>query len=133
MAHFTSCIHPLSPVSPLGSVVVDPVNFTVNETDNVTFMCSGEGGPGNRYAWFFGGTGRSNTTVLEVSNIAAENGGDYICEVSNAAGSGRQSGQIFGKYIATPHSTHHPAHTTPLLTCSLCTCSQPCTADRSRW
>ena len=56
--------------------------------DDVTLMCSSDGGPDNNYEWSKDGvvlSGETNDSLM-LSPIVGAYGGDYTCLVSNAAG-----------------------------------------------
>ena len=57
--------------------------------DTITFNCSSQGGPGNRYYWQRNGTDLLTETsnILTIVDVNASVGGDYACVVSNDAGS----------------------------------------------
>ena len=79
-------------------MVVSPSTQTTNNGSTVSIECLAEGGPDNVFQWIAGGdtvtTGRdvsisdvSQLSVLSISNVnATEDGGEYRCVVSNAAG-----------------------------------------------
>ena len=89
----TSFIHTVAP-----GVVVSPSTQTTNNGSTVSIECLAEGGPDNVFQWIAGGdtlTSRidvnisngSRLSVLSISNVnATEDGGEYRCVVSNAAG-----------------------------------------------
>ena len=73
--------------------------------DDVTLMCSSDGGPDNNYEWSKDGVVLSGETSanLTLSFITATSGGDYICSVSNAAGNDSASTTLYvAPYIVTP-------------------------------
>ena len=103
-------------VSPLGSVVAEPVNQTVHYRDsaNFKFTCTGDGGPDNEYRWIKGSDTSalddgvplnvidklnslatnmvSDSYQLALFDITGENvGGVYTCIVINKAGYGTSS------------------------------------------
>jgi membrane carboxypeptidase/penicillin-binding protein PbpC len=75
-------------VSPEGSVSVEAVNMSVlfDPNEAATLNCMARGGPNNTFLWFFDGRAieRATTDVLSLSQVE---GGEYTCQVSNAAGS----------------------------------------------
>ena len=74
-------------------------------TDNVTFMCQSMAGPNLNYTWLVNGTygsiNNSNIVIngpeLIVNNVTYLLGGNYTCVVTNLAGEGRDSSDLFGK------------------------------------
>ena len=73
--------------------------------DDVTLMCSSDGGPDNNYEWSKGGVVLSGETSanLTLNFITASSGGDYTCSVSNAAGNDSASTTLYvAPYIVTP-------------------------------
>ena len=94
------------PVSPDGSVSVNPSVLLINQTDNVTFTCGAMGGPGNSFQWSHNGQDLSGetTSTLTLTNISASDDGNYTCTVSNSAGSGSDVAMLIGMhsfYIGT--------------------------------
>ena len=89
----TSFIHTVAP-----GVMVSPSTQTTNNGSTISIECLAEGGPDNMIQWIAGGdtltTGMdvsisdgSQLSVLNISNVnATEDGGEYRCVVSNAAG-----------------------------------------------
>uniref|UniRef100_A0A1X7TSP2 Ig-like domain-containing protein n=1 Tax=Amphimedon queenslandica TaxID=400682 RepID=A0A1X7TSP2_AMPQE len=93
-------------VSPLDSVVVDPMNRTVSIGDTANFTCRAQGGPGNMFRWIKGNfNGPTLTAPLNVTQFlnslsifrsgyelsftvggGAADGGYYTCIVVNEAG-----------------------------------------------
>ena len=75
-------------VSPEGSVVVEAANMTVlfDPNEEATLNCQASGGPNNTFLWFFEGEviERAATDILNLNQVE---GGEYTCQVSNAAGS----------------------------------------------
>ena len=79
----------LSAVSPEGAITISPSNTTVSTGDNSTLTCSALGGPNNMFAWLHEGMEiNETTTTLTITGITVDEGGDYMCIVTNAAGSG---------------------------------------------
>ena len=91
---FTSFIHTVAP-----GVVVSPSTQTTNNGSTVSIECLAMGGPDNIIQWIAGGdtltsgidvsiSDGTQLSVLSISNVnATEDGGEYRCVVSNAAGS----------------------------------------------
>ena len=90
---FTSFIHTVAP-----GVVVSPSTQTTNNGSTVSIECLAMGGPDNIIQWIAGGdtltsgidvsiSDGTQLSVLSISNVnATEDGGEYRCVVSNAAG-----------------------------------------------
>ena len=90
----TSVPHAVAP-----GVVVSPSRQTTNNGSTVSIECLAEGGPDNMFEWIARGdtltsgsdvsiSDGSHLSVLSISNVnATEDGGEYRCVVSNAAGS----------------------------------------------
>ena len=72
-------------MSPEGSVAVSPEMMIADVGGTVTFTCSAQGGPDNTYQWQKNGEDLMNETDTTLI-IAAMNGGNYTCVVSNSAG-----------------------------------------------
>ena len=73
--------------------------------DNVTLTCSNDGGPDNTYGWMKNGAVLDGETgdTLTLTAINASSGGDYTCNVSNAAGSDSGNVMLYVEpYIVTP-------------------------------
>ena len=61
------------------------------------------GGPNISFTWEMNGVLVGNDSVLNLMNIDASHGGDYICIVSNAAGTDSATATLFvTPYIVTP-------------------------------
>ena len=86
-------------VSPEGSVRVFPNNAVLSDGDSLNLTCLAEGGPGNRFQWYFNESLLQNETsenLLLLSNITAlDNGGLYTCTVINDAGSGSDDTYVY--------------------------------------
>ena len=76
-----------------------PNNAVFSDGDSVNLTCLAEGGPGNRFRWYFNESLLQNETsenLLLVSNITAlDNGGLYTCTVINDAGSGSDDTYVY--------------------------------------
>ena len=84
-------------VSPEGSVSVSPLNMVFERGNNVMFNCTAEGGPGNTYQWQRNGTNLDNETMqtLAITQISVNDGDQYTCIVSNAAGNYSATTSLF--------------------------------------
>ena len=83
-------------VSPESSVEVQVTNNTVlfDPNERTTLDCIASGGPNNTYEWFIDGDLIENAT--DTLNLIQVIGGEYVCQVSNAAGSGNASVTLSG-------------------------------------
>lgn len=76
-------------VSPVSTVTISTHNQTYFHKDNTTLHCSSLGGPNNTYQWL-----KDIDTIvgygptLTLSDIDADDGGEYTCLVTNNAGNG---------------------------------------------
>ena len=95
-------------VSPEGSVSVSPLNMVFERGNDATFNCTAEGGPGNTYQWQQNGTNLDNETMqtLAITQISVNDGDQYTCIVSNAAGNDSASTSLF----VYPEITIDPVH-----------------------
>ena len=90
-------------VSPQDGVSITPDNATFNENDTVILQCITYGGPGNTFEWIFNETVIENTSNLTLTGVMAEDGGDYICIVSNEAGSNNATAVLsVSLYVSGP-------------------------------
>ena len=72
---------------------------------NVTFTCKSMAGPNLNYTWFINATTESfsnadivvNGPELTIINVTYLLGGRYTCVVTNVAGQGRDSSDLYGK------------------------------------
>ena len=78
--------------------MIDPRVIDASFGDNVTFICSSLGGPYNQYQWTYLETDNivSNEPELTISSVLFNNGGNYQCEVSNAAGNDLTTSTVNG-------------------------------------
>ena len=78
---------------------VMPQNVTADAGCSVAFMCMTTGGPGNTFQWSHNGQllQGQNGTMLMLSDVSAESGGYYTCQVTNDAGNGSDFGIAFSK------------------------------------
>ena len=86
--------------------VVSNVDFNVASlNNNVSLMCSSDGGPNNTYQWMKDGIVLDNETdaTLTLVVINASTGCNYVCTVSNPAGNDSGSVTLYvAPYIVTP-------------------------------
>ena len=96
----------ISTVSPFGVVDVSPEHHQVSHmTSSVTFTCQSGAGPNLTYNWLINGDVITSDNIeingsqLIVNNVTHLLGGTYICIVTNQAGVGMSSGDLFGELI----------------------------------
>ena len=66
--------------------------------EQLMLTCSSEGGLELNYSWLFEGGIIANTSILVIDNVSTTNGGDYICNVTNAAGSDSENIIVYSKF-----------------------------------
>ena len=73
-------------VAPYDVVVMG--DNTVTQGQQLQLNCSSEGGPQLEYTWIFSDDviPNENTNTLTFNNVNTTNGGNYTCNVTNAAG-----------------------------------------------
>ena len=79
--------------------------MAVDMSVNVTFTCQSMAGPNLNFAWLINATTNvsSNADIvvngseLTISNVTYLLGGRYMCVVTNMAGEGNDSSNLFGK------------------------------------
>ena len=59
-----------------------------SQGEQLMLNCSSEGGPELEYTWLFSGSmiPNANTSTLIINNVNTTDGGNYTCNVTNAAG-----------------------------------------------
>ena len=95
----------LSVVSPLGTVNVTPNDMAVDMSVNVTYTCQSMAGPNLNFAWLINATTNASSNAdivvngpeLTIINVTYLLGGRYTCNVTNMAGEGNDSSDLFGK------------------------------------
>ena len=72
-----------------------------SQGDQLQLNCSSEGGPQLEYTWIFSGSiiTNANSNILTIDNITTSNGGNYICNVTNNAGSDNNTITIYSKSL----------------------------------
>jgi len=118
-------------------ITVPPLNTNKTEGDMVNFKCKGEGTPGNlTTSWFKGDVpvhrvpGLSDRTQvtkdgnLIISQVKAEDGGEYVCEISNGIGRPQKARATLAvEYPArvsfTPTIQYLPLHLSGVIHCHL--------------
>ena len=95
-----------SAVSPFGTVNLIPNIIKVNDViNNITFTCKSVAGPNLTYRWLINGNSEAlnssdvmvNCSELTVNYVSYLIGGTCTCIVTNMAGEGRSSGDLFSK------------------------------------
>ena len=96
--------------APSNVTVISNVDFNVASlNNNVSLMCSSDGGPNNTYQWMKEGMVLDNETdaTLDVIVINASTGGSYICTVINLAGNDYGNVTLYvAPYIVTSPEEH---------------------------
>ena len=93
-------------VSPEGQVSLTP-NITITEVyNNVTLTCSViQSNSTNMFQWEHNNSPLNLTsTLLTISNVSVEDGGNYVCIVSNTAGEGNATATIYIQPRITAYS-----------------------------
>ena len=87
----------------MGGVTIPLLNPVFSQGNNSVLICTAFGGPSNTFLWKMNGSIIGNDSMLEVMDIDASSGGDYMCTVSNAAGNDSASITLYvAPYIVTP-------------------------------
>lgn len=98
-----------SAVSPEGSVSLSifPTQDVYDEGDDLLLNCSALGGPNNTFEWQQNGATLINetTSMLNISNLTANEGGTYVCVVGNAAGNDSSNITIYVRPVITTQPT----------------------------
>ena len=79
--------------------------MAVDMSVNVTFMCQSMAGPNLNFAWLINATTNASNNAdivvngpeLAIFNVTYLHGGRYTCVVTNMAGEGNDSSDLFGK------------------------------------
>ena len=94
-------------VSPSGTVEVTPKHPAVDHlTHIVTFTCQSDVGPNLMHTWLYNDATPDNDDIvingnqLTVNRVTYLLGGTYTCIVSNEAGEGRDSSDLFGEILS---------------------------------
>ncbi|XP_065904165.1 hemicentin-1-like isoform X3 [Dysidea avara] len=103
-------------VSPSGTVVVTPKHLAVDHlTHSVIFTCQSDGGPNLMYTWLYNDATPNNDDIvingnqLTVNRVTYLLGGTYTCIVSNEAGEGRDSSDLFVNPVIIIHPVSQSA------------------------
>ena len=86
------CFHTVAPydVMIMGENVYD-------QGDSLMLNCSSEGGPELNYSWLFEESIIADTGILVIDNVNTTHGGDYTCNVTNAAGANSNNLTVYSK------------------------------------
>ena len=96
--------------------MISPSNETYTSGSTAELICTGMGGPGNRFHWLFQEEFLSNSnadvnitmndsiSLLNLLRVNASDGGEYSCIISNAAGNDTSSTFLF----ISPYFTSQP-------------------------
>ena len=79
--------------------MVDRPTVLTNFSSIVNITCSAQGGPNNMFEWSKQGVIVSNSDVLELTMITGSDGGLYVCNVTNDAGSDTANTSVIGMYF----------------------------------
>ena len=91
---------------------VTPNDMAVDHmTNSVTFTCQSMAGPNLNYTWLINGSSEAlsnndivvNDIQLTVNKVTYLLGGRYTCVVTNLAGQGEDSSDLFGKFYNGVH------------------------------
>ena len=92
-------VHVCHSVAPYNVVVMGDNLY--NRGEQLQLNCSSEGGPVLEYAWFLSGDmiSNANTSTLTITNVSTTNAGDYICSVTNNAGTDNNTITVLSKSV----------------------------------
>ena len=95
---------------------MSPVDHTFNRSSVVILTCSTLGGPDNEYQWLRSNETLSNSSVLTLDSVV---GGEYTCTVTNLAGSGNATTNVFVnlEFTQQPNDTLATNSSMIMLTC----------------
>ena len=95
---------------------MSPVDQTFNRSSMVILTCSTSGGPDNGYQWLRSNETLSNSSVLTLDPVV---GGEYTCTVTNLAGSGNATTNVFVnlEFTQQPNDTLATNSSMIMLTC----------------
>ena len=68
---------------------------------NIELTCTSEGGPQLEYNWIFSNNIVDSDAMLNINNATVSNGGDYTCNVTNAAGYDSNTTTVYSELIQT--------------------------------
>ena len=72
---------------------------TYTQGQQLQLNCSSEGGPQLEYTWIFSDSVIQSTSTLTIDNITTTNGGNYTCNVTNAAGVGYNTSIVYSELL----------------------------------
>ena len=89
------CTHTVAPYN----VMIMGDNL-YNQGEQLMLNCLSEGGPELEYTWLFAGSviPNANTSSLVINNLSTTDGGDYTCNVTNAAGNDSNTITVYSKF-----------------------------------
>ena len=95
--------------------LVAPYNVEINGVrrypygSGIELTCTSEGGPQLDYSWTFLGSEIETDAVLAISGpqVNVSNGGNYTCNVTNAAGSDSNTTTVYSELIELLLSEHY--------------------------
>ena len=100
-------------VSPSGTVEVTPKRPAVDHlTHSVTFTCQSDAGPNLMHTWLYNDATPNNDDIvingnqLTVIRVTYLLGGTFTCIVSNEAGEGKDSSDLFGEILSMSSNFH---------------------------
>ena len=64
---------------------------------DIELNCTSEGGHQLEYSWMFLDNTIDNDTMLNISSATVSNGGNYICNVTNSAGSDMNTTTVYSE------------------------------------
>ena len=74
---------------------------------DIELNCISEGGPQLEYSWIVLDKQVGNYSMLNISNAIVSNGGDYTCNVTNAAGYATNMTTVYSELIKMLLSGEH--------------------------
>ena len=93
----------------------------VDFSDNVTFLCAAQGGPGNTYQWLLNDALLQNETTdtLNLTSISLRDAGVYTCIVSNNAGMDNATATLYirPRITTSPQDVRTDVNVTVSFTC----------------
>ena len=93
--------------------VVAPYDVEINGMrrypygSDIELTCTSEGGPQLDYSWIFSDNVTDNDAMLNIVSATVFNGGDYTCNVTNAAGYDSNTTTVYSELIKLLLSEHY--------------------------